>query len=241
MTYRYVVYDIHTSLKKNFDDADITLNQVLYWVTVVANKLRSAHNELINSDSYTSTYSPVSVQTDAHGMKYIDLPVQVMDLPNNAGIVYITYNVDTCSCDGPPFAQTFFQPVGVGEVQHLYLDEYTKPSAKNPYFYRIGDKVNGQDVNRVYLLGTECVDIDDVRIAVKASIDPRAICNLDDEIPIPDELIEDLTTQVLKLGRFVMMIPEERDNEGADEVQMQNYRTPKVPDSTQVSNSQNEE
>jgi hypothetical protein len=241
MTYRYVVYDIEKSLKKTFDDADITLNQILYWVMVVANKIRAQHEGIAKSDLYTATFSEVSIEEDDKGRKYIDLPVQIMDLPNNAGVVYLTYNIETNCCSGPAFAQTFFQPANVGEVQHLYLDAYTTPSPKNPYFYRIGDKHNGVDVNRLYLLGLECVDVTDLEIAVKSSLDPRKLCNLDDELPVPDEFIQDLIMEVLQLGRFVMMIPEERENTGEDEVQMQNYRTPKVPQSQNYSENQNPE
>lgn len=236
MTYRYVIYDIEKSLKKTFDDADITLNQILYWVMVVANKIRAQHDGIVKSDLFTSTFSEVLVKTDSHGRKYIDLPTQVIDLPNNAGIVYITYNIETNCCSGPAFAQTFFEPVNVGEVQHLYLDEYTKPKSDRPYFYRIGDKVNGTDVNRVYLLGLECIDVKDLEIAIKSSLNPKQLCNLDDEIPVPDELIQNLITEVLQLGRFVMMIPEERENTGEDEAEMSNYRSPKVPQSQDYTN-----
>lgn len=231
MTYRYVVYDIEKSLKKSFDDADITFNQILYWVMVVANKLRLQQTLSTNTDLFTSTYCPVDVLTDDKGRKYIDLPAQIMDLPDNAGVVYISYNVDTCSCKGPAFAQTFFEGVNLGEVQHLYLDKYTTPSAKTPYFYRIGDRVNGVDVNRIYLLGLECVNVTDVEIAIKASLDPKLICDLDDDLPLPDELIQMLITEVLQLGRFVMMIPEERVNIGEDgsEVETSPYSNPKLP------------
>jgi hypothetical protein len=240
MTYRYVVYDIEKSLKKTFDDADITFNQILYWVMVVANRLRVQQTLSTNTDFFTSTYCPVDVLTDSKGRKYIDLPAQIMDLPDNAGVVYITYNVDTCSCAGPAFAQTFFQGVNLGEVQHLYLDKYTTPSAKSPYFYRVGDRVNGVDVNRLYLLGLECIDVTDVEIAIKASLDPKTICDLDDELPLPDELIQMLITEVLQLGRFVMMIPEERINIGEDdsEVQTSPYSNPKLP--TQMIPTQSE-
>jgi hypothetical protein len=87
MTYRHVVYDIHKTLKKNFDDADITLNQVLYWVMVVANKIRVQHNEIVNADMFTSTFAPVVINIDNKGRKYIDLPAPVMSLSNNSGIV----------------------------------------------------------------------------------------------------------------------------------------------------------
>jgi hypothetical protein len=236
MTYRYAIYDIEKSLKKNFDDADITLNQILYWVMVVANKIRASHNKNQKTDLFTSTYCPLEVKKDSKGRKYIDLPVHVMDLPNNGGIVYVAYDIDSCSCATPAFAQTEFEPVNVGEVKHLYMDEYTKPSSKQPYFYRLGDKVNGVSVNRLYLLGIECVEVESLEVAVKSTLDPKSLCDLDEEIPIPNELMQDLITEVLQLGRFVMMIPEERVNLGEDGVQMQNYRTPKVPESQDYSN-----
>lgn len=220
MTYRHVVYDIHKTLKKNFDDADITLNQVLYWVMVVANKIRVQHNEIVNADMFTSTFAPVAINIDNKGRKYIDLPAPIMSLPNNAGIVYISYNIETNCCTGPAFAQTFFEPVNVSEVQHLYLDKYTTPSAKSPYFYRVGDKVDGVDVSRLYLLGLECVAATDLEVALKASLDPKKLCSLDDELSVPDELIQVLTTEVLQLGRFVMMMPEERQNSGEDEAEI---------------------
>jgi hypothetical protein len=216
MTYRYVVYDLQKSFNAAFDDANFTRNQILYWVQVVANRLRVQHNAITNSDLFTSTFSSVAVQTDDKGRKYIDLPVQIMDLPNNSGIVYITYNVETCKCSGPTFAQVWFQGTGLGAVQHLYLDEYTKPSVKNPYFYRVGDKVDGVSVNRIYLLGLECIEVEDVEIALKASLDPKKVCNLDDNIPLPDELVQELMMQVLQLGRFVMLMPSENVNDGQD-------------------------
>lgn len=215
-TYRYVVYDLEKSLNSSFDDADFTFNQILYWVTVVANRLRVQQNDLTNSDLFTSTFTNIQVHTDEMGRKYIDLPVQVMNLPNNAGIVYITFNYETCKCEGPMFAQRFFQGVHLGEVQHLYLDDYTKPSIKNPYFYRVGHKINDVNVNRIYLLGVECIDLVDIEIAVKASIDPTNICSLDDDIPLPDERIQELINEVLKLGKYIMLMPTEIVNDGED-------------------------
>jgi len=216
MTYRFVAYDLQKSLKKTFDDADITLIQIIYWVQVVANRIRMEHYLATQSDLFTSTFYPITVLTDDKGRKYIDLPTQIMDLPNNEGIAYITYNTDTNSCHGDNFAQTFFQPVDTMKVQHLYLDEYTKPSPRNPYFRRVGDKVNGVAVNRVYLLGIECVEVKDVEIAVRSALNPSSVCSLDDNLPIPDERVGDLIQEVLKLGRFVMLIPDERQNDGTD-------------------------
>jgi len=220
MTYRYVVYDLQKNFNAAFDDADFTFNQILYWVQVFANKLRVQHNSITNSDLFTSTYSSLPVLLDSKERPYIDLPTQVMDLSHNSGIVYITYNMETCKCSGPMFAQVWFQPTEVGKVQNLYLDEYTKPSVKNPYFYRIADRVDGVSVNRIYFLGLDCIKVEDVEIAIKSSLDPTTTCNIDDNISLPDELISDLMSQVLQLGRYVMMMPEESINDGADDAQV---------------------
>ena len=240
MTYRYVVYDLQKNFNASFDDANFTFNQILYWVQVVANRLRAQEQGFNDSDLYTSTFSSVPVLTDSNGMSYIDLPVQIMDLPNNAGVVFVTYNVESCKCEGPTFAQVWFQSVNLGAVQHLYLDEYTKPSIKNPYFYRIGSHVDGAAVNRLYLLGIECINVEDVSIAVKSSLDPTTVCNLDEQISLPDELIQELMMQVLQLGRFIMLMPNESVNDGQDggELDTQIYanRAVNLPDaSTQES------
>lgn len=237
MTYRYVIYDLDKSFNAAFDDADFTLNQIMYWVMVVANRMRLQQTIATNTDLFTSTFNNVPVLTDTKGRKYIDLPAQIMDLPNNSGVIYITYNEETCHCEGPSFAQVWFQGVNLGSVQHLYLDEYTKPSAKNPYFYRIGDHIDGVKVNRIYLLGLECVDVIDLEIAIKATLDPKQVCSLDDEIPLPDEMIQDLMMQVLQLGRFVMLMPKEIINDGEDgaelNTQMYANRSINLPETTQ--------
>jgi hypothetical protein len=94
-----------------------------------------------------------------------------------------------------------------------------RPSSTNPYFYRIGHKVDGSGVNRLYLLGVECVPVKTVEIAVKSSLDPKKLCNIDEEIPLPDEMVQELVMQVLQLGKFIMMMPKENVNDGADETQ----------------------
>jgi hypothetical protein len=236
MTYRYVIHDLQKSFNAAFDDADFTLTEILYWVMVVANRMRVQQTMATNTDLFTSTFSSVEVKTDSKGRKYIDLPVEIMDLPNNSGIVYITYNEETCKCEGPSFAQVAFQGVNLGSVHHLYLDEYTKPTAKDPYFYRIGDHIDGVKVNRIYLLGVECIPIKDIEIAVKATLDPKTLCNLDEEIPLPAELIQELMMQVLQLGRFVMMMPKESINDGTDESEVDPRlyanRSASLPDAT---------
>jgi hypothetical protein len=239
-TYRYVAKDIQTSLKKAFDDADIRLTQILYWIQVVANRLRVDQKEKTDTGLFLSTFCPVEVTTDQKGRQYFDLPSAVMDLPNEGGIEYITYNFESgCCCEGATFAQTFFQPTSAGAIHRLYGDEYEKPTPQNPYFYRAGVEC-GSGV-RVYLVGTECINLRDVEIGVFCSLDPSNVCNLDDQIPLPDERIEELMKEVYALGRWVVLMPEERINQGADETSAQVPESPPVPPAPELNEPENQE
>lgn len=227
MTYRYVCYDIEKALKQSFDDADITLSHILYWVQVVANKLRSDSYKVNKEDPYISTFRPVNVLTETGtNRKYIDLPVPILNLKFDAGVRWITYNFETNCCDGDPLSQIQFDRTTPSALRNLYGDPYTTPSPKTPFFFRIAHKVNNVSVNRLYLLGLECVDVETVEIGVLTSLNPKDVCNLDDEIPLSDDLVHTLITEVLKLGRFMIMIPEERINDGDDQAK---GVVPKIP------------
>lgn len=232
-TYRFVAYDIEKNLKKTFDDADITLPQIVYWIQVVANQMRRDLYMVDKTDLFTSTFSSVTIRIDVKGRKYFDLPVQIMNLSNNGGILWISYNEETCCCSGPAWAQVFFQPTSVGSTNNLYNDAYTKPSPKNPYFYRIGDRVDNVKVNRVYLLGIECIDVTDLEIALLGTLDPTQVCDLDEEISLPDEQIHELTLAVLSLGRFVSMTPSENVNQGSDDSVPTTQQVPNPPSADQ--------
>lgn len=232
-SYRYLAYDLEKNLKKTFDDADFTFSQIVYWIVVIANKLRVQQYLQTNTDLFTSTFSSVPILKDDKGRKYIQLPHQIIDLPNQKGIKYIGYTFGDSACSGPSFAQTFFQPTFTGQIQHLYLDEYTKPKPHNPYFYRVGQDVDKVSVDRIYLLGIENVDVEDVEVACLSTLDPKTIVNLDDEVPLPDELVLELMSQALQLGRMILMMPEERINQGSDSAQGNIPNAPQTQ-STQV-------
>lgn len=217
MIFRTVVFDFLTNFKRSFDDADIRPVQVLFWAQVISNRLNTDRLENPNETTpYISTYSSVPVATDVNGWKYIDLPVQILDISNDRGVHVLTYNEETCCCEGPIYAQRFFQPTKMSEAHRLYGDPYEKPSPSNPYFYRVANKVDTVIVNRIYLLGLECIVVSDVKIALLEALDPRQTCSMDDEIPLPPDLIVELQRQMLALGRFVQMVPDERVNDGSD-------------------------
>lgn len=214
-TYRYVANDIKTSLKKQTDDSDIRLASVIYWIQVVANRIMVDQYNKTKSGLYTSTFYDVNVLVDEKDRKYVDLPGAIMDLPDEKGVAYISYNVETgCCCTGPAFAYTQFSPTTPEKSRVLYFNEDTEPSPKNPYFYRVGIKGQG---HRIYLLGLECINVDSVEMALRCSLNPSSVCSLDDTIPVPDERIEELIKTVLELGRWVTLMPNERINQGSDQ------------------------
>jgi len=237
-SYRVVAYDALTNLKVMFDDSDIRIPQIIWWIQVISNRLRSEDYQANNTGNYLSTYSSVTVSVDANDRQYIDLPTQILSLANERGIHYITYNEETCCCAGPAWAQVIFHDTTPAKAKRLYMDEYEKPSTKNPYFYRIGDKVDGVSVNRVYFLGTECIKLTDVEICIISELDPSLVCDLDDEIPLSPELVVVLQQELLKLGRFIKMVPEERVNDGSDSSKATTAGVPPIAQAPQVESQQ---
>lgn len=215
MTYRNVCYDIFTVLRANYDDTEITLNHVIYWVQIYADRLRIQHDEKVDSGLTTSIFNTIPVLIEQlTGRKYIIIPASIYDLDGDAAIEYISYNY---TVDPNAFSYVTFSRTEPAFAQRLYWTEEEKPTPDNPYFYRSG--------NKVYLLGLECIDVQFVEAGLKTSLssDP---CNLDDEMNFPPELLPILQRQILDLGRFVLQIPADRTND-ADQ-NLMNEAVPKT-------------
>ena len=210
MTYRVVANDIIKTFKSNFDDADLRLSQVVYWVMVVSNRISySIIEKGKHGGKYLCTFDNVEVKDDAKGKKYIDLPAGVYDLQYESGIEYITYEMEDAVCDPPTFTQVSFEPTTPSRASRLYMRPLEQPSPSQPFFYRVKD--------RLYFLGVENTPMDlGVEIGVYAGTDPSKICELDDEVPLGDEHIHTLIQEVLKLGSFLYQQPLERTNDGND-------------------------
>ena len=94
------------------------------------------------------------------------------------------------------------------KAQSLYYDPYTAPTASNPYFYRVGEKI--------YLLGLECVEVDFLELGLYTPINIEKECNLDAVVKLNSEHIALLKYEVTNLGRWSLVVPNERVNEGSD-------------------------
>ncbi len=219
---RYICYDIINDLKQSFDNRLIGLNQVIYWVSVVANRLKFQHITKLQKKGswipgkYLNIFTgiPIIVPVTSSnpnivaGEKYIKLPATVMDLEYESGVEYLTYNTGNPSCCNlPNFTMVSFSPTTPGTAPMLYGDPYTIPSPKNPYFYTVKDML--------YTLGIECVNVKELEIGIYTYADPHMICNLNDSIDLPENLIETLKKTVLDLGVYSLKIPQDRTNDGS--------------------------
>lgn len=214
-TLRHICYDLQTDLKQNTDDRELPIAKIAFYVLMVANRLKAQHIDKIDSGAFIHTFADVPVLRSAvnngdiiKGRPYIELPKSIYDLDKDGGVKYIGYNVDNGNeCHGPRYARIGFTRTEAGrKLERLYYSKYETPSPKNPYWYRIG--------NLIYLLGIENTTIDKVEIAIFSTFDPITTIDIDAPFDFPEELIEVLKRKVLDLGRFILMIPSERVNDG---------------------------
>ena len=213
---RYIVDDIAKDLKQTFDDKIVQKSQIAYWVLMVGNRLKSQHISKRDSGAFLSTFIvPVEVHNsnsnpnEVKNRKHVILPKSIYDYDKDNGVEYMSYYIEEKAkgCP-PPFTHKKILRTTPGDSERLYYTEYEKPSPKNPYWYRVGD--------HLYLLGLECVNVTQVEIGIYSALDPITEIDLDNVFDFPDELLIQLKRQVLDLGRFVLLIPQERVNDGAD-------------------------
>ena len=214
---RFVANDILTSLKQMNDDAEITLMQCIYWILVYGDRLKSQHLAKIDSGYFLHEFRDVPVLKESvTGRKYIKLPSGIYDYDLDQGINYISYNIDVDSCK-PTFTSIQFARTIPSKTRVLYFSDDEMPTPANPYFYRI----NGE---YVYFLGIERVDVKYVDMGLFTTFNPAIPPDIDAEWNFPQELIPILQRQVLDLGRFVMLIPQDRINDAN-----QDFGSEKVP------------
>ena len=227
VTYRFLASDILELYNATTDDSELGLTQVIFWINTISNRIRMQHIRKLPTGAHLLIFQSVPISIEPNSKrKFFNLPRSVYDFSHEKGIDYITYQ-DVTDCKNPPaFTQNTFGATTARDSKRLYMDPYEEPSSVNPYFYRTDDKV--------FLLGLECIDVPKgLEMGLYATIDPNIDgCNLDDEIDLSEELITVLRNEVLALGRFAFIIPNEKINEGADQtaqaIQQQNIEIPQV-------------
>jgi len=233
-TWRYIVEDALSLLKKVEGSSDINASQVLYWASTLANTIRLQHIQKTPTGRYLHIFTGIPIlvaATSANpdqiaGRKYFDLPATVYDIMNEKGIEYICHSQDgTCP---PEFLNLNFQPTMPGaEAQRLTYSPYETPSVKNPYFYRIHQ--------RIFLLGLdEATTVQSLEMGLYTSLEMRSNkVNLDDEIDLTEQHISLLRTQLIGLGSFAMSVAKDRIEDSDDETAQPKTRPVGVPQETQ--------
>ena len=203
--YRYLAYELQTDLKSAYPDADIQFNQVLFWIRTVENQMRARHLKSTESGAYLAQFDDVPVLVDGI-RKYVVLPAAVYDMAFENGIEYITYERN----DVIAFTSIVFQATSPAGAPPLYDNPYTKPTPSNPYFYRVNQ--------RIYFLGVEDIKLKKVEMGIYSALDPRAsVIDLDSSVGLNEEQVHQLRIEVLNLGKFVLVIPKDRVEDGTDD------------------------
>lgn len=212
---RIIADDILVTIKQTFDDKQISQAQVAYWVIIVGNQLLGQHNAKRDSGAFLSTFVdvPVNVATAStnpnivSGRKYIELPGNIFDYDKDGGIEYIAYYRDEEPECQPDFQRKTITRTTPSELQWQQLNPYTKPSLKNPYWYRTGDII--------YIVGLETSPVKFVEIGMYMTIDPLEKIDIDQPFHFPGELLQVLKRQVVDLARFSFLFGNnDRSNDG---------------------------
>ena len=227
---RHFVDDISTDLKQTFDDRKVTDVSIAYYAIMLGDNLKAQHIKKRSSGAYMTSFDNVSISVSdvagdnlIRGRFYFDLPECIYDFNMDRGIEYIAYSApeDVEACRAPIFNQTFTRTTP-GDLQRLEMNKYEKPDLKNPYFYR--------SENRVYLLGIDCIDPEDVKLemGLYTTLQPVTEIDLDAPFEFPEETLAILKRQVLDMARFALLVPEERVNDGVDTVNEKGVPTNKI-------------
>ena len=220
MTLRDVVNDIHTVLKQKYDDQKITFTHTLYHVLIYANRLKAQHIEKRDTNQYVHVFNEVAVQKDSVTKRqYLDMPAQIFDFDRDGGINYITYSHDI---DDKAFTSVTFQRTRQSAAKVLYWNEDTHPAPDNPYFF--------MESGKIFLLGLEDIDSIRLEVGLYSAFDIESVTNdsLDENFDFPLELLPVLQRQVLDIGRFALLIPEELSNDGTSGEQQAQAPTTKI-------------
>lgn len=213
---RILIDETLETIKQTFDDRNVSRAQVAYWYIVVGNQLLSQHIQKRDSGAFLSTFTGIPVVQVAASQnpdfvkarKFLRLPVDIFDFDKDNGIEYMTYTSPGGIECPPKFSEIKFHRTTPSEVELLNMHPHTKPSAKNPYWFRTG--------RNIYLLGVEKVPILNVEMGIYMTIDPVETIDIDLPFHFPSELLHVLKRQVLDLARYSFFFPSSRKNEGDD-------------------------
>ena len=232
MTFRNLIGSVQVELKKTLDDSSPSLAQIAFWCTFFINKARSMKVQQESTGRYKTIFPnvPILIPTVSTtnliaGRKYIILPKNILDLPNDGGIDYICYNDFAGACL-PSFVGGMFERTTQNEAESLTYSPYTYPKPDKPYYYLISQNI-------CYLLGLECITVPSLEVGLITSFDPFTDCVMDENMDLDEAQVADVYNSVLSLGRFSLIVPENKTNTATDNTTSEEAPKQKITPITQ--------
>lgn len=197
-TYRYIAHDIAHDLKQLYDDAQVNLASIAYWMHIVGDYYKRIRIERYDAHQYLSTIRGVTPTVDADGT-YITIPA-VYDFQRDKGVDYVEIVV------GGKILRCSWTTVS--QLGRIRVSKEEAPSATNPVCYL--------DAHRLYLLPgnltyTSCT------LGLYTSFDTTKTIKLDDEFVFPQDTLPRLKADLLNMGRLVLAMPENAVNDGTSQ------------------------
>ena len=226
---RDIVNDIEVILKDTYDDREFEKSHIAWWCTIIGDRLKSQHILKRKSGAFKKTFVGLPILTHSSitnpnqipNRQYVELPGCIYDFDMDGGIDYMSYWDSSDACGSEYWKKRKILRTEPSEVEVLEYSPYTKPSAENPYFYRLG--------NYIYILGLECSAVEEIEMCIYMVLPDVRTVDLDAEWDFPAELITVLQRHVLDIARFGLEVPEVgKVNTGADNSTSQNVPTQKL-------------
>jgi len=202
MTNERAVYDLYARLGKNSDDNDLPYQLVAQWLStaranVIIDRLIRNGNEISPSMTIKKECASISTHQECNGCptKYVELPVQVLDLPNDIGVY------DVRRSGGLPIDR-------FGSFSNYTILQGSPQYIPKHGYYRDG--------NKIMLIGnypeTQKITITYV---------PYDIVELDrkDRFPVDTTIVATVMDIATKIGAQQLGIPIDINNDGKDQTQ----------------------
>lgn len=196
-TLRTIASDIKRDLKQNGADLEVPDAQLMYWILVVAERLRGLHIIKRRSGAFLSTFVlPVLQDAVFSHRHYVELPSSIYDFDLDAAVESLSYYMPS-SC-APGFTEVTCFRTDPSRSRSRLKSAYQQATPSHPYFWREKD--------RLYLLGVD-EQLEHIEAKVYANLPDINDVDPDAPFEFPKELLAILRPEVQKMGRFALSLP----------------------------------